>query len=163
MVVFLQLRKAFILLNAIIGVLTVFKISGYGYDNFICGLYGLGGTYIEMITGFVRRIFVWFFELLDYKVIPNNPPSSSSWYWGGPKQNTWYDRNMVNDTYGKITDLARNQDFYHGPFNNNSNSSWSWTSILYYGGIALLTLGTLYLGIKIYNEVTNTISPTGLF
>ena len=56
---------------------------------------------------------------------------------------------MGSDTFSKITDLANNQDFYKGPFGNNTNSStWSWTSILYYGGIALLTIGTLYLGYK---------------
>ena len=37
-----------------------------------------------MLTGFVKRIFIWFSDLLDYKIVPNNPPAV-----GGPKQNTW--------------------------------------------------------------------------
>ena len=67
---------------------------------------------------------------------------------------------MVNDGFSKIIDLAKDQDFYNGVYGGDrSNSSWSWTSILYYGSIALITLGTLYLGFKIYNEFTSPPLP----
>ena len=88
----LYLRKWFIIFNAIIGVVTVFKVTGYSSDNMIAGLYGLGeGTYIEIFTSFVKRAFNYLFELFDHKVVPNVPgdsPSNNSWRWG-PKQNTW--------------------------------------------------------------------------
>ena len=41
----IYLRKWFIVFNAIIGVITVFKITGYSSDNWIAGFYGLGHTY----------------------------------------------------------------------------------------------------------------------
>ena len=154
----IKLRKLFVIINAIIGVITVFKISGYSSDNFICGLYGLGTTYVEMLTGFVKRIFVWFCDLLDFKVVPNvpkGPGSNINWKWWGPKENTWYTKPMGVDGFSKITELANNQDFYKGPFGNTgNNSNWSFVSILYYGSIALITLGTLYLGYKIYCDIT---------
>ena len=75
-----KLRKGFLILNAIIGIITVFKVTGYSSDNWIAGFYGLGHTYVEMFTGFVKRLFIWFCDLLDYKIVPNNPPSSGSWW-----------------------------------------------------------------------------------
>ena len=45
----IYLRKCFIVFNAIIGVITVFKITGYSSDNWIAGLYGLGSMGKERI------------------------------------------------------------------------------------------------------------------
>ena len=60
---------------------------------------------------------------------------------------------MVNDGMSKIMELSQNQDFYKGPFGNNTNSStWTWTSILYYGGIGILSIGILYIGYTLYYE-----------
>ena len=128
----IYLRKWFIVFNAIIGIITVFKVTGYSSDNWIAGFYGLGHTYIEMFTSFVKRTFYYLVELFDHKIVPNvpnNPPSSSgSWWPFGAKESTWYTKPMINDGMSKIMELSQNQEFYKGPFGNNTN--WSWTSIL---------------------------------
>lgn len=109
-------RKFFIVFNAIIGVLTVFKISGFSSDNLIAGLYCVGYSYFDMLTSFIKRLFTWFLNKLDLDIIPAIPsgskpsgPGSSGprWWWpfgggqaeiasassswvGGPKQQTWH-------------------------------------------------------------------------
>ena len=72
----IYLRKCFIVINAIIGVYTVFRITGFSTDNVIAGIAGLGGTYVEMFTSFVKRLYRWF-HFLDFKVVPK--PSDSWW------------------------------------------------------------------------------------
>ena len=67
------MRKVFVIANAIIGVITVLKVSGFSTDNLLAGIYGLGFTYMEMFTTFCTRLFNWFLNLLDYKIVPNVP------------------------------------------------------------------------------------------
>ena len=43
-------RKIFIVANAIIGVITVLKVSGFSTDNLLAGIYCLDFTYMEMFT-----------------------------------------------------------------------------------------------------------------
>jgi hypothetical protein len=61
---------------------------------------------------------------------------------------------MNPDGLTKIADLAKSQDFYKSPLNINTSTSsdWSIKSWLWYGGIALLSLGALYLGYKFYEN-----------
>ena len=86
LILFIKLRKLFIIFNAIIGVITVFKITGYSSDNWIAGFYGLGYTYVEMLSSFVKRIFNFIFDYFDHKVVPkfpDNPPSNNNnWKFG---------------------------------------------------------------------------------
>lgn len=82
----ITLRKYFIVFNAIIGVLTVFKVSGFNSDNLIAGFYAVGYSYFEMLTSFIKRLFNWLFDIFDHKVVPNVPnnPSKPSWpFWSG--------------------------------------------------------------------------------
>ena len=65
-------RKVFVVINALIGVITVFKITGFSSDNLFAGFAGLGHTYIEIFSSFVTRLFNWFLELFDHKIVPNN-------------------------------------------------------------------------------------------
>ena len=53
--ILVKARKAFLILNAVIGVITVFKLTGYSSDNWVAGFYGIGHTYVEMLTSFVKR------------------------------------------------------------------------------------------------------------
>ena len=45
----IRLRKLFIIFNAVIGIITVFKVTGYSSDNMIAGFYGLGSMGKERI------------------------------------------------------------------------------------------------------------------
>jgi len=74
--VLVKLRKAFILFNAIIGVFMVYKTVGFSYENILAGFAGMGHSYLEIFTNFTRRLFNWFVELFDHKVIPNVPGES---------------------------------------------------------------------------------------
>jgi hypothetical protein len=162
--ILVQMRKVFIIFNALIGVYTVFKVTGFSTDNLFAGFYGVGYTYVEMLTSFTKRLFNWFVELFDYKVVPNVPnnptnPSwkpwtsnNTSWKWWGPKENTWYTRPMHgNEPFGNVFDLAKSQDFYRSPSNLSTSTStdWNLSTWLWYGGITILTVGVLFLGYKL--------------
>ena len=160
--ILISVRKAFVIFNAIIGVFTVFKITGFSTYNLIAGCYGIGVTYLEMFLSFVRRLFGWFLDLFDYKIVPKPPTHRSvslkPWeWWNGPKQNTWYGGKMgIDNGFNRIIDASRTQDWYQSPFvaKPTSTAEWSFKTWLYYGFIGLVTFGTLYIGIKIFNEPT---------
>ena len=98
-------------------------------------------------------------------LVPKVPePTNTSWKWWGPKENTWYTRPMVDNGMGKIVELAQTQDFYKTPTSSNSTTSsyfapwnWNWGSILWYGGIAVAAGLTIYVGVKIYSDVSTAI------
>jgi len=71
--ILIKLRKGFIMFNAVIGVYMVFKTVGFSYDNILAGFAGMGHNYLEIFTNFTKRLFHWFVELFDHKVIPNVP------------------------------------------------------------------------------------------
>lgn len=75
--VLVKLRKAFVAFNAIIGVYMVYKSVGFGFDNILAGFAGMGEMYIQMLYNFSKKLFNWFFELFDYKVVPNIPGDPS--------------------------------------------------------------------------------------
>jgi hypothetical protein len=172
----------FIVFNALIGVYTVFKVTGFSTDNLFAGFYGVGYTYIEMLTNFTKRLFKWFVELFDYKVVPNvpnnptnpswkpwsnnNPPGGPTWKWWGPKENTWYTRPMHgNEPFGNVFDIAKSQDFYKSPFNLSTSTStdWSIKTWLWYAGVALVSVGALYLGYKFCTDpswIDSMFNPT---
>jgi hypothetical protein len=66
-------RKLFILINAIIGVWVVFKSVGFSSDNLYTGFIGIGHTYLEIFYSFTKRLFTWFIDLFDHKIVPNPP------------------------------------------------------------------------------------------
>lgn len=77
----------------------------------------------------------------------------------GPKENTWYTKSMGNESFNKMIDLSKYQDFYKTPY--NSNKGWSLFSfdlnisnwLLYTGGV-LITLGLCYWGYLYYTDQT---------
>ena len=58
-------RKLFVVFNAIIGVMTVYKMTGVLDGSVIAGITGLGNTYIEIFSNFTKKVFNWFFDLFD--------------------------------------------------------------------------------------------------
>jgi hypothetical protein len=99
-----SMRKMFIIFNALLGVYTVFKMSGFSTDNLIGGFYGLGHTYVEMLSSFTKRLFNWFVELFDHKIVPKPPTDPSTpplWKWWEYKESRWLGRAPKN-TLGMI-------------------------------------------------------------
>ena len=84
--VLIRVRKLFIIFNAIIGVFMVYKTVGFSYENVLAGFAGMGHSYLEIFSNFIKKLFNWFVELFDHKVIPNVPG----------------DVNSGNNTYKKI-------------------------------------------------------------
>jgi hypothetical protein len=68
-----KIRKVFILVNAAIGVYMVFKTVGFSSDNIIAGVGGMGHTYYELLFNTTKRLFNWFVELFDHKIVPSVP------------------------------------------------------------------------------------------
>jgi len=71
--ILVKARKLFILFNALIGVIMVFNTVGFSFDNILAGFAGMGHTYLEILVNFTKRLFNWFVELFDHKLIPNVP------------------------------------------------------------------------------------------
>jgi hypothetical protein len=114
-------RKIFIIINAIIGVYAVFSMSGFGYENLLSGFVGMGYNYIEIILNFTKRLFNWFFDLFDYKVVPNLPKNNYKPSWGPLSGPGWYSKPMVDNG---IMDVLNFKGYNPSPF-QNSNSYFS--------------------------------------
>lgn len=67
------LRKVFIVINAIIGVYIVFKTAGFSFENILMGWTAVGETYLQTLVSLTGKLFKWFVELFDHKVVPNVP------------------------------------------------------------------------------------------
>ena len=78
----------------------------------------MGYAYIELITSFFKRCFNWIYNLFDTKIVPKPPDH----FWG-PKQQTWH-MDPMNDSYKKIVELSKHQEFFKSPF-SPSSSSWA--------------------------------------
>jgi len=106
----------------------VFKTTGFGYDTFLSNFCALGGTYLEIFVNFTRRLFNWFFELFDYKIVPNfpsNPPSPKRNSFWSPRGIAW--NNLIPNTSNLPTE-------WYKPYTININttpwykdlSTWLW-------------------------------------
>jgi hypothetical protein len=78
--ILIKVRRIFIVFNALIGVMLVFKTTGFSSDNILAGFTGMGYTYIEILTNFTKRLFHWFVELFDHKVVPNVPGDTGGYF-----------------------------------------------------------------------------------
>jgi len=99
--ILVQIRKAFIIFNAIIGLYMVFNTVGFSFDNILAGFTGLGQTYIELLINFTKKLFNWFVELFDHKVVPNVPSEPKNPKSFIPKITNWnqttpIDKNVFN-------------------------------------------------------------------
>ena len=148
-------RKTFVVINAIIGVYAVFKLSGFqvglAYSHF--GM--MGQTYLEILFGFTKRLFEWFLDFLGYDVGPkssNLPKYKSAWsYWNPNHSNEiFYDR--VNPL-SKISNVSK--DWLPGVNINVNTTPWykDLTTWLWIGGI-ISFIGVGYLGYKFLFDPT---------
>jgi hypothetical protein len=153
----LKLRRMFVTFNAIIGVYMVFKLTGFSTDNLLAGFAGMGQTYIEILMNFSKRLFHWFFELFDHKVVPNfpgegKPLTPKNWLPGqipSLKTNQWIEQ-YLNKPISK--------EWFNSPFGLNLNptpwykdlSTWLWIG----GAITMAagSLGAMYLVYKLTTD-----------
>jgi len=152
--ILIRIRKLFVMFNAIIGVFIVFKTTGFSYDNVLAGFAGMGHTYLEIFINFTKRLFNWFFELFDYKIVPGgNPPKTPKIPNGG----IYYPRGVDQGWYNKLYDTSKfTNDWFKGPLNININttpwykdlSTWLWLA-----GIAS-ALGLCFVGYKLVSDPT---------
>jgi hypothetical protein len=154
--ILVRIRKIFIVFNAIIGVYIVFKGVGFSTDNLIGGFYGVGHTYLEMFYGMTKRLFYWFVDLFDHKIVPNVPgsgPKSPYNPFGSPGASGWYTKPMHNAPLSeKILDLTTNKDLFTNPFNISINTPTPWyrdSSTWYWIAGITCAIGLSILGYKL--------------
>ena len=54
----------------------VYKTVGFSFDNIAAGFAVMGHTYLEILVNFTKRLFNWFVELFDHKIVPNVPDNN---------------------------------------------------------------------------------------
>jgi len=147
--ILVKVRKVFILFNAAIGVFMVFKTVGFGYENVLAGFVGMGHSYLEIFTNFTKRMFNWFVELFDHRVVPNVPGDNTGNAYKKIWSNGPIDKSAFNPQYptsGSVEDSLRKS--YNSLLNIQvepvSASSWykdisTWLWIL--GGITVVYFG----------------------
>src|SRR6201992_3749684 len=147
-----KLRRIFIIFNALIGVVLVFKTTGFRTDNIFAGFAAVGYTYFEILTNFTTRLFKWFVELFDHKIVPNvpsNKPSFTKSVWT-PK-----DYHLYNPFLSEKLDGFSLREFYKYPgININLNTTpWykDWSTLLWIGG-SIVGVGVAYLGYKLFTD-----------
>jgi hypothetical protein len=158
----IKARKIFVICNAMIGVYTVLKISGFSSDNLVSGVFLMGYTYYEMFMSSISRLFHWLSKFFDY-VTPDVPKPKPTIHmpWPNIKDFNWATRPMNPNGIGEIVDFAKIQDFYP-PRVTSVSSDWSVSSWLWYAGIAIVTVGVLYLGYTLITspEFVDKIAPS---
>ena len=93
--ILVKVRKVFIIFNAAIGVFMVYKTVGFGYENVLAGFAGMGHSYLEIFTNFTKRLFHWFVELFDHKIIPNIPGDNTS----GVSKSLWSNGQIPKEAF----------------------------------------------------------------
>jgi len=147
--VLVKLRKAFILFNAAIGVYLTFKTVGFSYDNILAGFVGKGNSYLEIFTNFTKRLFNWFVELFDLKVIPNVPGDNGTGGGGTKIKDALWTSNDRHLIQPKVEDSLRKSynsllNIQVEPVQINTPTKWykdlsTWLWIV--GGVAVVYLG----------------------
>jgi hypothetical protein len=66
-------RKLFVIANAILGVVSIFSITGFNFESLVTGFYIIGQTYLEAFSSLAHKMFNWLLNLLDYKIVPRIP------------------------------------------------------------------------------------------
>lgn len=157
--ILVKLRKLFIMFNAVIGVYMVFKTVGFSFDNVLAGFAGMGHSYLEIFTNFTKRMFHWFVELFDHRVIPNVPGDKGT---GTLSKNIWLPKGIESNSYYPKPNVEESlRKSYNSLFSINVEPtpqvSWyrdlpTW---LYIGGI--IAGGVLILGgaICVYKVITD--------
>jgi hypothetical protein len=155
--ILVKIRKIFIVFNAIIGVFVVFKSTGFTPDLLLHNIIMMGHTYVEIFTNFSKRLFYWFIELFDHKIVPNVPnnPPSNNWFQG--KTNTGSGNKPIFVPSGiELPNILDSKPFSlralykDGVINTPSNSWYSdWSTLLWWSATLVGIAGAAYLGYKI--------------
>ena len=152
--ILVKIRKTFIVFNAIIGVFMVFKAVGFSTDNLLIGFTAMGETYIQTLFGLVNRLFHWFVELFDHKVVPNVPGDSGGTWFSKPsipKNKSIFVPSNVN-----IPNILENDTFsLRNLYKDAVPSSTPWykdTSYLFWLITIAGTVGAVYIGYKVYTD-----------
>lgn len=132
--ILIKVRKMFIIFNAMIGLMIVIKTTGFSTDNIYAGITGIGYTYVELLFNFTKRLFHWFVELFDHKIVPNVPstpssPSNSIITWPvntpGFSENIEGKRLLAEKWMSERKKISL-QDFLQSPFNVNISTPTPW-------------------------------------
>jgi hypothetical protein len=147
--VLVKLRKLIVTFNAVIGVYMVFKTTGFSTDNILAGFAGMGNTYLEIFINFTKRLFHWFFDLFDHKIVPNilNNKPNNGWF-PGLRSPSWDINPKSLGGNGSPFLPKLPSDLFQSPFNITINttpwyrdiSTWIWVAGIVGGlGIVVLT------------------------
>nr|YP_010170433.1 hypothetical protein K8K84_mgp037 [Phanerochaete carnosa]QRZ60415.1 hypothetical protein [Phanerochaete carnosa] len=172
-----QLRKAFTIFNAIIGLLVMLKAIGFGSEGIIASVWLLCASYYEMFKSMLGRAFNWLLGLFNLSITPKPKGLWPTWFSKNlsradpsifhfphlPTVNVFnpfkqHEHLDVNKLMGDI----RAKEYLLNPFSTTTTSdSWipSW---LWYGGIAIIGVGVAYLGYKLWTnpfDVLDFINP----
>lgn len=166
--ILIKIRKVFIVINAIIGVYVVFKSVGFSTDNLFAGFVGLGHTYFEILFNFTKRLFTWFFDLFDMKIVPNVPGDTPS-FKKPNNSGLWFPKGIDSSWNQRLPKLDNiPSDWFKPGFNFNigtfESTPWykDWSTIYWIGGI-LGSMGMAYITYKLYSDptiITNFIKNT---
>jgi len=171
--ILVRLRKIFIIFNSIIGVYMVYKSVGFSPDNVLAGFVGMGHTYLEMFASLTRRLFNWFFELFDYKIVPNIPGEptipKTGYNWRSGISGDPIDRNVLTNPFHTTWEDLKKKDSlresYKSLFNININSNPTpWykdiSTWLWIGGI-ITSIGAIYFGYKLIFDIDPSTPKAG--
>jgi hypothetical protein len=172
-----KIRKGFVVFNALIGLLLIFKSVGFGFDNIMIGFMAMGHSYFEILCNIINKVFGWFLNLFDQKIVPNVPntkpngPSKSAldYILSPVEKEPWKPlNNPMKDTESRFSlrelYMKPNATIDVTPWYRDS-STWLW--IIGSG----ITLGLVYFGYKICTDgafidglfkkpITDDIDPT---
>jgi hypothetical protein len=129
--ILIKIRRIFIMINAMIGLMIVIKTTGFSTDNIFAGISAMGYTYLELLFNFTKRLFNWFVELFDHKIVPNVPGTPSSptnhirWPVNTPSS-TEGQRLLSEKWLNEIRNKVSLQDFLQNPFNVNISTPSPW-------------------------------------
>lgn len=150
-----KIRKIFVVFNALIGVYMVFKSVGFSTDNLIIGFTAVGETYFTMLGSLVKRLFCWFVELFDHKIIPNVPGDNGGTWFSKPIKPKY--KSLIVPSNLKIPDFIDTPGFslreLYMKGTPSTNKSWLLDSNTWWWiAVTAGTIGVIYLG---YNLCTN--------
>ena len=119
----------------------------------------IGSSYMEFFVTFIYKAYDWLYSLFDNKIVPNVPNNN----WNGSQFNGWNIRPMKENNYLSLAENAKS--WYQSPTQIAANNSWSvsWKT-LFYLGITIITIATLYSGYVYINDwftYPNNIDPKG--
>jgi hypothetical protein len=169
--ILVKLRKGFIILNALIGVLTVFSITGFSVDNLYAGFLAMGQTYFETLVNLIKRLFYWFFDLFDHKIVPkvpgDNTPSIKN--IKSVSNKVLYEKTEPYFSLRSIYAPEPEPDPYwwmKKPTVSSNSSSTNWSSWMWYTIFGFLMIGFLYFGYIFITDPSmlwesNPTPPTG--